>query len=145
MRAWTAVGAMVLGAVVLVGLGLRPRGDPPVDPPADPPTPVAREVVDAASPPGSVDDTAAYHASQLVADAGREAAAGRFAQAHALLDQAYAQDPQPATLLALARVEERLGRCREAKRATQRVLAASPTGALADEATRLLGRLGRCD
>ena len=142
MRAWTAVAAIVLGAAVLVGLALRPRSDAP---PVEPPTPVEREGVGAASPLGSADDTAAYHASQLVTDAGREAAVGRFAQAHALLEQAYAQDPQPATLLELARLEERLGRCREAKRTAQRVLAASPTGALADQATRLLGRLGRCD
>ena len=141
MRAWTAVGALVLGAVVLVGIELRPR----VAAPREPPPPVAREGVDAASPLGSADDTAAYHASQLVTDAGREAAAGRFAQAHALLEQAYAQDPQPATLFELARIEDRLGRCRDAKRTTRRVLAASPTGALADQANQLLGRLGRCD
>jgi tetratricopeptide repeat protein len=141
MRAWTAVGAIGLGAVVIVGLALRARVDPSVAPPA----PAAREVGDAASPAGSADDTAAYHASQLVTDAGREAAAGRFTQAHALLEQAYAQDPQPATLFELARVEDRLGRCRDAKRTARRVLAASPTGALADQATRLIGRLGRCD
>lgn len=138
MRAWIAGGALVAGAMI-AWIALRSPGDAP------PAAPVERLAVDAASLLGSADDSAAYHASQLVADASREAAAGRLAQAHALLEQAYAHDPQPVTLFELARLEDQLGRCREAKRTTGRVLAASPTGALADRATKLLARLGRCD
>lgn len=143
MRAWIAVGALVVVGGVIAGLimlrspGAADRAPRPV---AD-----AAALPDAASVLGSDDDTAAYHASQLVADAGREVTAGRFARALALLEQAYAQDPQPATLLQLARVEDQLGRCRDAKRTAQRVVAVSPSGALADQATQLLGRLGHCD
>ncbi|MEO7732903.1 MAG: tetratricopeptide repeat protein [Kofleriaceae bacterium] len=140
MRAWIAAGVVMVVGGVIAGLVLRAPGDA-----RHASAPVAAPVVDGAALLGSDDDTAAYHASQLVADAGREVTAGRFARAHALLEQAYAQDPRAATLLQLARVEDQLGRCRDAKRTAQRVLAVSPTGALAEQATQLLGRLGRCD
>jgi len=142
MRAWIAAGALVVVGGVIAGIVLRsPSGAPRASAPAAGTESAAAPAV----PLGSDDDTAAYRASQLVADAARESAAGRFPRSLALLEQAYAQDPQPQILLQLARVEDQLGRCREAKRTAQRVLAVSPTGALADQATQLLGRLGRCD
>jgi hypothetical protein len=137
MRAWLAIGAVLVIGAAAAWLVLRSPGDAPSATSASP--------SDAASPLGAHDDTAAYHASQLVTDARREAAAGRLPEAHALLVQAQAQDPQPATLLELARLEDRLGRCREAKRSAQRVLAAAPTGPSADQARQLLARLGHCD
>jgi len=138
MRSWFAAGAVVVVGGLIAGLALRSPG-------AARHAPTPPEPADAAAPPSSADDTAAYHASQLAGDAAREAAAGRLVRALALLEQAYAQDPQPATLLELARIEERLGRCRDAKRSAQRVVVVSPTGALAAQASQLLGRLGRCD
>ena len=144
MRAWIAAGALVVVGGVIAGLVLRAPGEAPRGAPGAS-APGAGSAAAPSTPVGSDDDTAAYHASQLVADAAREAAAGRLPRALALLEQAYAQDPQPQILLQLARVEDQLGRCREAKRTAQRVLAVSPTGAIADQASQLLGRLGRCD
>jgi len=37
------------------------------------------------------------------------------------------------------------GRCREARRTTQRVLASSPEPALTEDARQLLEQIGRCD
>jgi hypothetical protein len=83
-------------------------------------------------------------AAQLVASARAEVTAGHLAQARTLLAQAYTLDPQPATLLELATVDFQTGRCREARRAVQRVIAEG-VGALASQARELMGRIGRCD
>jgi len=140
---WFGLGALIVGVVVASLVVALRASSPPADP-DERPTPVERAAV-VSRPAGSGDDTAAYHASQLVVEAGREVSAGRYPQARALLDQAYALDPQPATLLQLARVEDQLGRCREARRAAQRVIAASPDAVTSDQAGQLLSRLGRCD
>ena len=96
-------------------------------------------------PDAAVAGSAAAQAAQL-ADAGRsEAAAGHYAQAHALYQQAYTLDPQPATLFELGLLEHLSGRCRDARRTTQGVLAASPGGTLGDKARQLLDKIGRCD
>jgi Tfp pilus assembly protein PilF len=83
-------------------------------------------------------------AAQLVAAARAELAAGRLAAARDLLSRAYTLDPQPATLLEIASVELQTGRCREARRAVQRVIA-DGAGALASRASELMARIGRCD
>jgi hypothetical protein len=62
-----------------------------------------------------------------------------------LLDQAYTLEPSPVTLFQLAKVEHQLGRCREAKRTTQRVLAVAAGGSLHEQARQLLANLGHCD
>ncbi|HEX8110432.1 MAG TPA: hypothetical protein VF516_22020, partial [Kofleriaceae bacterium] len=65
-------------------------------------------------------------------------------QARTLLVRAYALDPRPATLLELAAVDLQTGRCREAQRAVQRVIA-DGVGPLSSQAWELMGRIGRCD
>jgi tetratricopeptide (TPR) repeat protein len=84
-------------------------------------------------------------AAQLLTAGQAEAAVGQYARARDLLERAYALDPQPATLLQLAELEHRTGRCREARLATQRVIAAAPDGPLVDDARQLLDTIGRCD
>jgi hypothetical protein len=146
--AWIA-GAAGLAAVAAVlalpeldpvpPAGPGSAGGSPVHPARDAAAP---ERPTAADPPlsGSGVDPAA----QLVASARAEVAAGRLPQARALLFRAYTLDPQPATLLELAAVELQAGRCREARRAVQRVLA-DGAGALSSRAWELMGRIGRCD
>jgi hypothetical protein len=95
--------------------------------------------------PGSQAPGTAGDAARLVADAQAEVAAGRLLPAHGLYERAYALDPSASTLLELAVVEHRMGRCREARRTALRVLAGSPDRALADRAQQLLAAIGRCD
>jgi len=94
--------------------------------------------------PGSAHDGSAGDAAGLVASARAEVAAGRLVPARALLTRAYALDPAPATLLELAGIELQTGHCREARRATQRVVDQA-SGELADRARQLLEKIGRCD
>ena len=96
------------------------------------------------SPPGEPSGSGAAQAAQLVATARAEVAAGRLAAARDLLSRAYTLDSQPATLLELASVDLQTGRCREARRAVQRVIA-DGAGALSSRARELMGRIGRCD
>jgi hypothetical protein len=107
-----------------------------------------RPVPDAApprpTPAGEPSGEGAGQAAQLVASARAEVAAGHLPEARDLLARAYALDPQPATLLDLADVDLQTGRCREARRAVQRVIA-SGAGVLASRAWELMGRIGRCD
>jgi hypothetical protein len=95
-------------------------------------------------PPGEPSGSGVEQAAQLIATARAELAAGRLAAARDLLSRAYTLDPQPATLLELASVDLQTGRCREARRAVQRVLA-DGAGALSSRASELMGRIGRCD
>jgi hypothetical protein len=84
-------------------------------------------------------------AGGLVATARAEAAAGHYVQALGLYQRAHALDPAPSTLLEVGRMQHLSGRCREAHRTTQRVLAASPPGDIAAAAQELVTRIGRCD
>jgi predicted Zn-dependent protease len=118
-------------------------------PPAGPAGSSVRLPPDAAPParppaPGEPSGSGAEQAAQLVASARAEVAAGRLADARDLLSRAYTLDPQPATLLELASVDLQTGRCREARRAVQRVIA-DGAGALSSRAWELMGRIGRCD
>lgn len=81
----------------------------------------------------------------LLETARTEAAAGRYVQALGHYQQAYALDAAPSTLLEVGRMQHLSGRCREARRTTQRVLAASPPADIAGNAQDLLVRIGRCD
>ena len=143
--AWL-LGAAAAAAVAAV-LALP---DVAPDPPADsggsagtsrglPPDAAARP-----PPSGETSGSGIEQAAQLVAAARAELAAGRLAAARDLLSRAYALDPQPATLLELASVDLQTGRCREARRAVQRVIADGPD-ALSSRAQELMGRIGRCD
>jgi len=125
---------------------------PPAAPPPPPPPPPRRAAADdraragelvASAPAQAADDRA--RADELVATARAQAAAGQLARARDLLARAYALDPQPATLLELGRLDLRAGRCRDARRAVQGVLAAAPGPPLADEARALMTEIGRCD
>jgi tetratricopeptide (TPR) repeat protein len=95
------------------------------------------------SPAGS--ETASETGAGLLATARTEAAAGRYVQALGHYQRAYALDSAPSTLLEVGRMQHLSGRCREARRTTQRVLAASPPADLAGNAQDLLVRIGRCD
>lgn len=151
--AWIA-GAAGLAAVVIAAVVALPDVDPA--PPAGPRSSVGsvassvRLAPDVAAParPAAPDEppsgSTVEQASQLVASSRAEVAAGRLAQARTLLARAYALDPLPATLLELAAVELQTGRCREARRAVQRVIA-DGVGALSSQAWELMGRIGRCD
>ena len=139
---WLGVGAAVVlaGAIaVALAVGESPAG----------PTPGARPSGDArvAPPgpgPGSTDGSAGPAAS-LVASGSSAAIAGRYAEALTAYQRAYMLEPRPSTLFEVGRMEYLTGRCRDARRTTQRVLAASPDAALAAQAQQLLDRIGRCD
>jgi tetratricopeptide (TPR) repeat protein len=138
-----AVGMIVIAAVLALP-DVAPA--PPAGPegsagtsPALPPDAAARP-----RPPGEASGSGIEQAAQLVAAARAEFAAGRLAAARDLLSRAYTLDPQPATLLELASVNLQTGRCREARRAVQRVIA-DGRGALSSRAQELMGRIGRCD
>ena len=144
--AWLAA-AGVLAAVVIAAVLALPAVAP--GPPAGVGSPGSsvRLSPDAAAgpvPPGPPSGSSVEQAAQLVASARAEVAAGRFAQARDLLSRAYTLDPQPATLLELASVDLQAGRCRDARRAVQRVIA-DGAGALSARAEELMGRIGRCD
>jgi tetratricopeptide (TPR) repeat protein len=108
--------------------GRAPRGDGPA---------AATPDRDAAPPPET--------APGLVEAARAEAAAGHYVQALALYQRAHDLDPAPSTLLEVGRMLHLSGRCREARRTTQRVLAASPPSNLAAAAQEQLDKIGRCD
>ena len=84
-------------------------------------------------------------AAGLVEAARLEAAAGHYVEALALYQRAHGLDPAPSTLLEVGRMQHLSGRCREARRTTQRVLAASPGAELAAAAQQQLDQIGRCD
>jgi hypothetical protein len=147
--AWIA-GAAGLAAVAIAAVLALPEVDP-----ARPAAPgsaagsAVRPAPDAAAPPRSTAPDAPSggdigQAARLVASARAEVAAGHLPQARDLLSRAYALDPQPATLLELADVDLQIGRCREAHRAVQRVIA-DGAGPLSSRAWELMGRIGRCD
>jgi len=144
--AWL-LGAAALAAVVIAAVLALPDVEParPAGPGASAST--SRPAPDAAAlpaPPGEPSGNGVEQAAQLVASARAEVAAGRLAQARDLLSRAYALDPRPATLLELASVDLQAGRCRDARRAVQRVIA-DGAGALSAQASELMGRIGRCD
>lgn len=117
-------GALIVIAGVVLAVVVS-RGEPHVA------APDARAVIDAGGP-------------RTISEIDRAIAAGRYADARAALEAAYAADPQPATLLQLARVQLALGRCREARRAAQRAAAATDPP-VTRAATELLAQIGRCD
>jgi hypothetical protein len=94
-----------------------------------------------APPPRAGPETAAG----LVEAARSEAAAGHYAQALALYQRAHGLARAPSTLLETGRMLHLMGRCREARRTTQGVLASSPGTELTAEAQQLLDNIGRCD
>jgi tetratricopeptide repeat protein len=145
--AWIAVAA-ALAAVVIAAVLALPAVAPAPPAGAGSSSGSARLPLDASPPahpasPGA-SGSGVQQAAQLLASARAEAAAGRLVQARDLLSRAYTLDPQPATLLELASVELQTGRCREARRAVQRVLA-DGAGALSAQAAELMARIGRCD
>ena len=95
------------------------------------------------SPGGS--EPGSESASGLLTTARGEASAGHYVQALGHYQRAYALDSAPSTLLEVGRMQHLSGRCREARRTTQRVLAASPPADIAGHAQDLLVRIGRCD
>lgn len=136
--AWIAGAAVVVAVAIAAVLALPDAG----------PAPPVRPAPDAAAPrptaPDALSGEGVGPAAQLVASARAEVAAGHLPEARGLLSRAYALDPPPITLLELADVELQTGRCREARRAAQRVIAQG-AGALASRAQELMGRIGRCD
>lgn len=144
--AWLAATA-ALAAVVIAAVLALPAVAPAPPAGAGSPGLSVRLPPDAAVgpiPPGAPSGSGVEQAAQLVASARAEVAAGRLAQARDLLSRAYALDPQPATLLELASVDLQAGRCRDARRAVQRVIAGG-AGALSGRAEELMGQIGRCD
>jgi hypothetical protein len=144
------LGVGIIVAVGIAGLRVRARNRPDTPAPvassagnaSAASTPPARSgvqaaaAIDSASPPDS--------ASALIDAARVEVAAGRFAEALALYQRAQGLEPRPATLLEIGRMLHRMGRCREAWRATQGA-ASSPESQVAADARELLERIGRCD
>ena len=134
---WLAAAAAVVAAVIVVIAVIVLRDERVPESPAELATPVERP-----RRPGSAGATGS--AAGALGEAEHAVAERRYAEALPLLEQAYAKDPQPATLLELASVDLALGRCREAKRAAQRVVAAN-VAELAEPARQLLARIGHCD
>jgi hypothetical protein len=151
--AWIAGAAAVAAAVTAAVLAL-PEVDParPAAGSAGSVSPSAGPLADAAAPsrpsPPAPDEppsgSGVEQAARLVASARAEVTAGHLAQARTLLARAYALDPQPATLLEIAAVDLQAGRCREARRAVQRVIT-DGAGAVSSQARELMGKIGRCD
>jgi len=149
-RRWIGVAAIVGSAGVIAAVIALGRGgpfEPPLYPsgrssPADT-TPPGEPRSDAGG--GSPPVGNAEQAVRLVASARTAVAVGNLAHARGLLTRAYALDPRPDTLLELGRVDYQTGHCRDARRATQRVIELVPGGPVADDARDLLGRIGRCD
>jgi tetratricopeptide (TPR) repeat protein len=115
-----------------------------------PPAPLApRGASDPRTSPATQSDAMAAampeSAPGLVDAARVAAAAGRHAEALALYQRAQGLEPRAATLLEIGRTLHRMGRCREAWRATQGALASSPEPHVAAAAQQLLDRIGRCD
>ena len=152
--------ALVVGAgalVVIAAIAIALRGDEPparhaaldagrpdaaaTAPSREPPSD-ARAVP---SVPAAVPAADLEKARRLVETARSEASAGRYNEALALLMQAYELDGSPATLLEIAALDHRTGRCREARAAALRVVAASPGPDLQQRAQALLADIGRCD
>ena len=141
---WIAAAAALAAAGAIAAIALGRDGSSPPAPgragsAAAPGSGTAPS--DHASPPASGVDQAA----QLVAAATASAASGNVLAARGLLERAYTLDPRPATLLELGRIDLQIGRCRDARRAIQGVIAAAPGEPLAGEARELLGKIGRCD
>ncbi len=84
-------------------------------------------------------------AAQLVGAGRAQATEGHYAAAHALYQRAYALDPEPSTLFEVGRMEYLTGRCREARRTIQRLVAQSQGDPVREKAQELLGAIGRCD
>jgi tetratricopeptide repeat protein len=145
--AWIATAVIAVVAVAALAIALRepaaPQRAPTVGPTAaggSAGSPAAGSAaVPAAGSAGSGDS-----AEQLIAAARAALTDGDLARARTLLARAYALDPAPSTLLDLAVLELSTGNCREARRATQRVIDEAPAE-IAEPARRLLARIGRCD
>jgi tetratricopeptide (TPR) repeat protein len=129
---WVGAGAAVAAVAIAAVLAL---------PGAEPSAPT-RDAALAST--GSQAAAPASEVERQLAAAQAAAAAGRMLDAHTAYERAYALDPSPSTLLELAVLERRMGRCREARRTAQRA-AASADRAVADRAQQLLATIGRCD
>src|SRR5690348_14834900 len=124
---WVGLGAAMAAVALVAVLAL-----PGVPEHADAHAPGSAVGSAAGSAAGSQAAPPVSEAARLVADAQAEVAAGRLLPAHGLYERAYALDPSASTLLELAVLEHRMGRCREARQTAGRVLAASPDRAVAD-------------
>lgn len=150
-RASVWVGAVVVAAAAVAAvLALRGGDEPePTGPGAAASRPDAGRASGAAGSAVATPDRDAAPlpdtAPSLVEAARAEAAAGHYVQALALYQRAHALDPAPSTLLEVGRMLHLSGRCREARRTTQRVLAATPPPELAAAAQAQLDKIGRCD
>jgi hypothetical protein len=149
---WSGVAVVVIGgaiAAVMATRGSMPAGGSAeagiatagapgaVDSPAAP----ANDVAPGSAPGGG--DRA--QAARLLDDGQAQASAGHYAAAHALYQRAYALDPKPSTLFEVGLMEHLSGRCREARRTTQRVVAESQGDPVRAQAQELLAKIGRCD
>lgn len=140
---WLGVGAVVvLGAAIAAAIALREAPSEPRHAGSDG---GARDAAIGPAPGSGSTAASTDPAARLVASAAASAAGGRFTEALADYQRAFALDGNPSTLFELGRMEYLAGRCRDARRTTQRVLAASPGEALAAQAQQLLDRIGRCD
>jgi len=147
--AWWIAAAIVAANAVLAAV-IALSGDPGSDPDGDRRSdrPPDRRTAGRPDAPGGSSDAVSGgpdDAARLVASARAEIAEGHLTQARAQLARAAALPAAPATLLELAAIELQAGRCREARRAVQRVIAEAPGGPAADQAQQLLARIGRCD
>jgi tetratricopeptide (TPR) repeat protein len=150
-RAYVWVGAAVVAAAAVAAvLLLRDgSGSEPAGSSAAPGRPDAGRASGAGSAAARPDRDAVPPAPEtapgLVEAARAEAASGHYVQALALYQRAHELDPAPSTLLEVGRMLHLSGRCREARRTTQRVLAASPRPELTAAAQAQLDKIGRCD
>ena len=80
------------------------------------------------------------------AQAGKIAmAGGHFGDALAQYRHAYELDPRPSLLIEIGRAQYKGGRCKEAKRTCQNLIATWPGDPVVKEAEALIAELGRCD
>ena len=147
IAAWIGAAVVAAGAVALVLAIGRGGSDAPAGGPV-------RDGAGSTSGTGGSGGVGAAGGSEtgrpetaagLLETARAEAAARHYVQALGLYQGAHALDPAPSTLLEVGRMQHLAGRCREARRTTQRVLAASPPADIAAGAQELLTRIGRCD
>jgi len=137
------VAAGAVAAVLAISSGGSPSGG--AGPSGDAQRDARGSTSGAGSGAPSGSETGSETASGLLAIARAQAAAGHYVQALGHYQRAYALDSAPSTLLEVGRMQHLSGRCREARRTTQRVLAASPPADIAGTAQDLLVRIGRCD
>lgn len=89
-------------------------------------SPMASAAHAQAAQAGTPSDAQRARARQLYAEGQRHFEAGRFAEAQASFEAAYAEVPNPVVLLGVASAQERLGRAEDAARTLRRYLRERP-------------------